>query len=390
MSSAARLVSSLESSEGLPTTTVETEDEVLAVCDEKTSEDERELGVDVPLELEAKINEELLLNEDVMEELMLEMSELVMLEVKLADEVVLTNPGGVGRFTAELATVVVMADVEPRVTTVEVLVKVTVVDVELGPDTELGDIVAEDETPLEIVRVTVEPETVLCRAVEGVAEFAGEVGDKLPLDVGDITVDVTRDEVTTEGTVGRVGAEIELDQVVAKDDASGGLGTGELVEDRCIPEVADGLGKDTVNRVDSAEEPAGAEVGTPEELDTVEDVPRELPEETGTLTEEADDGTFEGPLEVPAGEEFRVLIDDTGRKSDPETEAVIGALDCTLGGTDEDAPGANADEMSTELPGEPELCSVFVMALVGALPDDRPKLCVFCGDSRDVDGLPRV
>ncbi|KAF2445682.1 hypothetical protein P171DRAFT_520432 [Karstenula rhodostoma CBS 690.94] len=141
----------------------EIEDEVLAGCDDKITEEERELGVDKPPELEAKTEEGLLLpDEDVMDELKLDMSELVVLEVKLTDDVVLTNTGGEGGgFTAGLVTAVVVADAELK-GTVEVLVKITVVDV------ELGDVVAKDGKPLEIVKVTVELGAVLCKTVEGV------------------------------------------------------------------------------------------------------------------------------------------------------------------------------------------------------------------------------
>ncbi|KAF2445681.1 hypothetical protein P171DRAFT_484348 [Karstenula rhodostoma CBS 690.94] len=158
-----------------------------------------------------------------------------------------------------------------------------------------------------------------------------------------------------------------MGKVVVKDDAGGALGTEELLkllEGISTPEVADGLGKDTVNRVDSAKETAGTGVGTPDGLDTVEDVPKGLTEDTGTSTEEAVDGTFGGPPEVTAGGGFGLLLDDTGGNIDAGTEAVIGALGCTLGGADEDAPGTDADEMSTELPGEPEPCGVFVMGLM--------------------------
>jgi hypothetical protein len=102
--------------------------------------------VTVPPELESKTKEELLLpNEDGMEDLRLETSELVVLDVKLADEVVFTNPGG-GVSMAVLTTVLVMADAELK-GPVEVTVKVTVVEIELGHATEVGDVIAEFETP---------------------------------------------------------------------------------------------------------------------------------------------------------------------------------------------------------------------------------------------------
>ncbi|KAL5429872.1 hypothetical protein PMIN05_010609 [Paraphaeosphaeria minitans] len=137
------------------------EDEGLAVRDEKESVEER-LGADTPPELEAKTKEGLLLpNGDVVEEPWLNISELAVLKVKLVDDIVLTNPGGGGGgTTAGLVTVVVVAGVEPK-GIVEVLVKVKVVDIELVPGLGLGNVVADDITPLGIVGVSVVPDTVL-------------------------------------------------------------------------------------------------------------------------------------------------------------------------------------------------------------------------------------
>ncbi|KAK7184567.1 hypothetical protein PSPO01_09238 [Paraphaeosphaeria sporulosa] len=238
-----RLVQVSEGAEGI-------EDEGLAACDDKDSEEER-LGFVAPPELEEKTTEELLIpNEDVLEELWLDISELVVLEVELADDVVLTNPSGGGGIIADLVAVIVVADVEPK-GIVDVLIKVTVVDIELGLESVLEDLVADDMPPLETVRVTVEPEIILCRTVDGVKCVTGEEGDGLPLDVSEVTGDATWDVVPPEGTVGRVGARIELGMgKVSKEDAGAGLGTEgllKLLEGTSTPEVADGLGKDTVN-----------------------------------------------------------------------------------------------------------------------------------------------
>ncbi|KAL5409641.1 hypothetical protein PMIN06_011564 [Paraphaeosphaeria minitans] len=180
---------------------------------------------------------------------------------------------------------------------------------------------------------------------------------------------------------------------VAEDDADAELETEEVLElldGTSTPEVADGLGKDTVNRVDSADEPAGAEVGTSGRLVTVEDVPEGPPDELGTLIEEAVDGTFDGPPGVTAEGESSMVLNDTGGSNDDETEAVVGALGFELGGTDEDAPGADPNEMTTGVPGEPELCSALVMEVLEGIPDGRPGLCVSCRAPLDVDGLSYV
>jgi hypothetical protein len=76
-----------------------------------------------------------------------------------------------------------------------------------------------------------DPLRVFCDIVEGVKEVLYGVGDRLPLDVGEVTVDATWEGVTTEVTTGPAGAGIELDtgKTVAKEDARGGLGTSELL-----------------------------------------------------------------------------------------------------------------------------------------------------------------
>jgi hypothetical protein len=125
----------------------------------------------------------------------------------------------------------------------------------------------------------------------------------------------------------------------------------------------DSLGKDTVKCVVSIEEPAGAEVGAPGNPDTDEIEPKKLPEDTGLLPVDAVDGRFGPLIEGISESKFNVLPDKTGGAFDAVTEAVIGALGCAFGGTNEDAPGVDADEAITGLPGEPELCSVFVVAL---------------------------
>jgi hypothetical protein len=366
---------------------------VLVLCDDKTSEEEREDSVDMPPELDRKTKEELLLpSQDIVEELMLVINELVVLDVKFANEVVFTNPGG-GGFTAGLVAVLVVVDTELK-GTVEVLVKVTVVDVELGSATELGDVVAENEIPLEVVRVIVEPDwlRVLCKTVEGVKEVPGGVGAGLPLNVREVAVDAIWEEVTMEGTTGPLGAKLELDagKVVAKNDDGGELGTSELPEGTSTPEVVDGSGKDTVNCVVSMEEPAGAEVGTPDGLYIIEDEPKGLPEDTGVLPVDAADGRFGGPIEENPGRKFDVLPNDTVGEFDAVAEAVIGTLGCAFDGTDEDTLRVGADEVTTGLPGEPELSRVFVVALEAEMPDDGLGICVSAGAPLEVDGLPHM
>ncbi|KAL1595037.1 hypothetical protein SLS60_009722 [Paraconiothyrium brasiliense] len=202
----------------------ETENDMLTTSDDEAAEEELELDVDAPLELGARTNEELpVLNKDVVEELTLEPSELVVLDVKLDDEVVLTNPGGGDGITTGTVTVAIGED-EKLEGTVEVRVKVTVVGVELGPITNVGEIVREEGRLVDVVGVTIElgPVRVLC-TIEVVTDIPVDVVGELPPDVGEVPVDAIRDEVTTKETAGRLGAAFALvkGRVVAKDDAGG-------------------------------------------------------------------------------------------------------------------------------------------------------------------------
>ncbi|KAJ4347060.1 uncharacterized protein N0V89_010995 [Didymosphaeria variabile] len=330
---------------------------MLAICVDKAGEE------DAPLELGARTSEELtVVNKDVPEELTLEPSELVVLDVKLADEVVLTNPGGGDGISTGTA-VVIVADAELK-GTVEVRVKVTVVEDELAPATDVEDVIGEDDRLLEIVRVN----------------------------VGEVAVDTTRDEVTTEGTAGRLGAASELveGRVVAKDDASSEPETGELLEVSST-EVVDVNCVDSVPLVAPEEGTTGADVGIPGGPDPTEDGLEGRPEDTGTLPEITYEGRIGAPPEENPGSGLVMLADDTGGDVDAVAEPVVGTLGCTLVGSDGDVIGVDASGVLPDSPGKPELCSVFVTAPVGEMPDDRPEVCVSGVAPLEIDdGLPFV
>jgi hypothetical protein len=320
--------------------------------------------------------------EDVVVELRLCISDLVALEVKLVDDVVLTKLGRDG-ITNGLLT-----DSETDMKTngaVELLGKV-VVELRLG--LAPGNIFEDDGTPLELVGVTVGFDEVLCKPVENVTRIPDDGVDRLPLALAELTVDTTRDVVSLEDTVGRVDARLEFDvEKVGKDDAGAGLGTEELpelLEETSTVEVAGGLGKDWVEREDSSDDP-GAKLETPRGPDTVEDILKELTEDTGKVVEVAVDRTFVELLGVSVNNEVCVFLDGTGRKIDNETETIIGALGCTLGRVD---PDGTMTGLFVE-PG-PEPCGLLMLVLVGAVPDGRSGLCVFCGAPLDVDDLPNV
>lgn len=344
---------------------------------------EERIGVEIPPELDAKTNEELFIpNEDAVDELRLLRNELAVLEVKLFDDVVLTKLGR-GGITTGLPTDI-ETDIETN-GTLEVLFKVPV---ELGTESGLEVIVADDVIPWGMVGVTVESDKVFCSTVESVKEAPDEEEDGLALALGEFTVDTTRDMVSLDGTEGRVGTIIEFDVgKVAKDDAGAEVVNEEpleLLEVSPTPEVADGLGRDWVERRDFSDDP-GVKIGVPGGPGTVEDVLKEPTEDTSILVEATVVSAFEevpGPI---AGGAISVLLDGTGGKIDNETETVSVAPSCTL-------DRAEPDEIIVGMFDEPnpEPCGLLILVLMGAVPDVRPGLCVFCGAPLDVDDLPNV
>ena len=114
------------------------------------------------------------------------------LDVRLADNVVLENAGGGGGgITTGFVTVVVVGGIE-LINTVDVIVVVTVVD----PKLRLEDIVGGMDSPFDTVKVVVESKTppldvavpVLCAVVDVVAESRDDVGDRVLLETRDVAV----------------------------------------------------------------------------------------------------------------------------------------------------------------------------------------------------------
>lgn len=137
----------------------DTEDDIFDVCN-KDIEEEPIIGTHAPLELEMEMKEELIL-------LPGEWSLEVMLDVELTDDVVLTSPGCVG-LRIGLMAVFVIADTE-IVRTVEVLVKIMVVELGFDSANEVGGLARNDEKPLEFVNGAVDRDPVFVLSDEEVA-----------------------------------------------------------------------------------------------------------------------------------------------------------------------------------------------------------------------------